>query len=36
MNRWELGMTDLDKHKFKHGYKEVVKGMMKFVSEKSR
>lgn len=36
MNRWELGMTDIDKHKFKHGYKEVVKGMMKFVSEKSR
>lgn len=29
MNKWELGMTDIDKHKFKRGYKEVIKGMMK-------
>ena len=29
MNRWEFGMTDIDKHKFRHGFKEVVKGVMK-------
>ena len=29
MNKWESEMTEMDKAKFKHGYKEVVRGMMK-------
>ena len=28
MNKWEREMTEMDKVKFKHGYKEVLRGVI--------